>query len=49
MSGLNMSEEEKKKILQQHKKATNDENQKKQEFKRGLEKPKTENKKPNRY
>jgi hypothetical protein len=47
MSGLNMSEEEKKKILQQHKKATNDENRKKQEFKRGLEKPKTENKKPN--
>ena len=48
MSGLNMSEEEKKKILQQHKKATNDENQKKRELKRGLEKPKTENKKPNR-
>jgi hypothetical protein len=47
MSGLNMSEEEKKKILQQHKKATNDENQKKQELKRGLEKPKTEIKKPN--
>ncbi len=40
-----MSEEEKKKILERHKEATKNHYQKKDEDKKGLQKPNTENKK----
>ena len=46
MSILKMSEEEKKRILEKHKDATNDHNVKKNETKKGLQKPVT--KKPSK-
>lgn len=39
MSVLNMKEEEKKKILEKHREATKNFNQKKEELKKGLQKP----------
>jgi hypothetical protein len=39
MSILKMSEEEKKRILEKHKDATNDHNIKKDDLKKGLQKP----------
>lgn len=39
MSLLNLSIEEKKKIMEKHKEATNKDKQKKEELKKGLQKP----------
>ncbi len=46
MSVFKMSEEEKKKILEKHKDATKNHYIKKDETKKGLQKPKDDNKKP---
>lgn len=45
MSLLSLSEEEKKKIREKHKEAIKNHNQKKDELKKGLEKPKPNEKK----
>lgn len=45
MSSFNMSEDEKKKILDKHKSAIKSDNDKKEETKKGLQKPE-EKKKP---
>ena len=47
MSVFNMSEEEKKKILEKHKDATKNHYVKKDETKKGLQKPDEKNKKKN--
>jgi len=44
MSLIKMSEEEKKKILEKHKDATKNVNLKKEELKKGLQKPKQKDK-----
>jgi len=46
MSVFKMSEEEKKKILDKHKVATKSHNEKKDELKKGLQKPEDKKKNP---